>query len=69
LIFSGEGQKISFLVDKRDTVAYIIAIKKIAQDGMSLMPPSLLVMEEIAALLKISQRAVYKALFLTTSER
>jgi hypothetical protein len=63
LIFLREGQKISFLVDKGDTVAYIIAIKKITQDGMSLMPPSLLAVEEVAALLKISPRAFYKALF------
>jgi hypothetical protein len=58
-----KGQKTSFLVDKRDTVAFKIAIKKIAQDGMSLMPPSLLIVKEVIALLKISPRAVYKALF------
>jgi hypothetical protein len=63
LIFLREGQKISFLVDKGDTVAYIIAIKKIVQDRMSLMPPSLLSVEEVADLLKISLRGVYKALF------
>jgi len=44
-------------------VAYIIAIKKIAQDGMSLMPPSLFIVKGVIALLKISPRAVYKALF------
>jgi hypothetical protein len=44
-------------------VAYIIAIKKIVQDRMSLMPPSLLSVEEVADLLKISLRGVYKALF------
>jgi hypothetical protein len=63
------GQIISFLVDKGDTMAYIIAIKKFAQDRMSLMPPSLLTVEEVADLLKISPRALYKALFLTMSER
>jgi len=50
-------------------MAYIIAIKKFAQDRMSLMPPSLLTVEEVADLLKISPRALYKALFLTMSER
>jgi hypothetical protein len=58
-----KGQKNSFLVNKRDTVAYKIAIKKIFQDGMSLMPPSLFIVQEVVALLKISPRAVYKALF------
>ena len=50
-------------------MAYIIAIKKFAQDRMSLMPPSLLTVEEVADLLKISPSALYKALFLTMSER
>jgi hypothetical protein len=58
--FSGGRTYRLFPVDKGDTVAYVLAIMVIPRELNCPMSSSLLTVEEVADLLKISPRAVYQ---------